>query len=100
MSCFGHSMARCSNQPGFNTISAGLSLELALALGPGPAGIQQLRKAIDIFPTSKAINTLVSFHISQGWCLSIKSYRIFCNIYFFLSYVVFQFIYNVIILSL
>ena len=66
VSCFGHSMARCSNQPGFNTISAGLSIELALALGPGPAGIQQLRKAIDIFPTSKAINTLVSFHIRQG----------------------------------
>lgn len=59
-------MVRCNNQPGFNTISAGLSVELALALGPSPAGIQQLRKAIDIFPTSKAINTLVSFYIRQG----------------------------------
>jgi hypothetical protein len=38
-------------------------------LGPSPAGIQQLRKAIDVFPTSKAIDTLVSFHISQGWLL-------------------------------
>lgn len=66
VSCFGHSIVRCSNQLGFNTISAGLSIELALALGPNPAGIQQLRKAIDIFPTSKAINTLVSFHINQG----------------------------------
>lgn len=66
VSCFGHSMARCSSQPGFNTISAGLSVELALALGPSSAGIQYLRKAIDIFPTSKAINTLVSFHINQG----------------------------------
>lgn len=69
MSCFSHSMVRCNNQPGFNTISAGLSVELALALGPSPAGIQQLRKAIDIFPTSKAINTLVSFYINQGWPL-------------------------------
>lgn len=72
-------MARCSSQPGFNTISAGLSVELALALGPGPAGIQQLRKAIDVFPTSKAINTLVSFHISEGW--SFLSYLL----YIFLS---------------
>ncbi|KAG7199148.1 hypothetical protein KM043_018037 [Ampulex compressa] len=66
ISCFGHSLARCSNQPGFNTMSAGLILELALALGPCSAGIQQLRKAIDVFPTSKAINTLVSYHIKQG----------------------------------
>ncbi|EZA61217.1 Factor VIII intron 22 protein [Ooceraea biroi] len=66
VSCFGHSTIRCSNQSGFNAISAGLSVELALALGPSPAGIQQLRKAIDTFPTSKAIDTLVSFHISQG----------------------------------
>lgn len=47
-------------------MSAGLALELALALGSTPAGIQQLRKAIDIFPTIKAINTLVSYHIKQG----------------------------------
>ncbi|XP_003707016.2 40-kDa huntingtin-associated protein [Megachile rotundata] len=66
ISCFGHALARCYNQPGFNTMSAGLALELALALGPTSAGIQQLRKAIDIFPTSKAINTLVSYHIKQG----------------------------------
>ncbi|KAH0944467.1 hypothetical protein HN011_007298 [Eciton burchellii] len=66
VSCFGHSTIRCSNQSGFNAISASLSVELALALGPSPAGIQQLRKAIDVFPTSKAIDTLVSFHISQG----------------------------------
>jgi len=38
-------------------------------LGPSPAGTQQLRKAIDVFPTSKAVDTLVSFHISQGWLL-------------------------------
>lgn len=66
ISCFGHALARCYNQPGFNTMSAGLALELALTLGPTSAGIQQLRKAIDIFPTSKAINTLVSYHIKQG----------------------------------
>lgn len=47
-------------------MSAGLALELALALGATSAGIQQLRKAIDIFSTSKAINTLVSYHIKQG----------------------------------
>ncbi|CAL7942938.1 unnamed protein product [Xylocopa violacea] len=66
ISCFGHALARCHNQSGFNTMSAGLALELALALGPTPAGTQQLRKAIDIFPTTKAINTLVSYHIKQG----------------------------------
>ncbi|XP_053979137.1 40-kDa huntingtin-associated protein-like [Hylaeus anthracinus] len=66
ISCFGHALARCQNQPGFNTMSAGLALELALALDSTPAGIQQLRKAIDIFPTAKAINTLVSYHINQG----------------------------------
>ncbi|XP_043592328.1 40-kDa huntingtin-associated protein-like [Bombus pyrosoma] len=66
ISCFGHALARCHNQPGFNTMSAGLALELALALGSTPAGIQQLRKAIDIFPSIKAINTLVSYHIKQG----------------------------------
>lgn len=69
MSCFSHAIIRCTNQAGFNTISAGLSIELALVLGPSPASIQQLCKAIDIFPTSKAINTLVSFHINQGLCL-------------------------------
>lgn len=77
-------MARCSSQPGFNTISAGLSVELALALGPGPAGIQQLRKAIDIFPTSKAINTLVTFHISQGWLFS---YFLYVFTFLLLSYI-------------
>ncbi|XP_076753294.1 40-kDa huntingtin-associated protein [Xylocopa sonorina] len=66
ISCFGHALARCHNQSGFNTMSAGLALELALALGPTPAGTQQLCKAIDIFPTTKAINTLVSYHIKQG----------------------------------
>ena len=66
VSCFGHALARCQNQPGFNTMSAGLALELALALGPTSAGIQQLRKAIDIYPTAKAISTLVSYHIKQG----------------------------------
>lgn len=66
VSCFGHSMMRCSNQPGFNTISASLLIELALALGSSPASIQQLRKAVDIFPTSKAIHTLISFYISEG----------------------------------
>lgn len=75
-------MLRCTNQPGFNTISAGLSVELALALGPSPAGIQQLRKAIDIFPTSKAINTLVSFYISQGWPL----YKILIMFYEFIPF--------------
>ncbi|XP_076246666.1 40-kDa huntingtin-associated protein isoform X2 [Calliopsis andreniformis] len=66
VSCFGHALARCQNRSGFNTMSAGLALELALALGPTPAGSQQLRKAIDIFPTAKAISTLVSYHIKQG----------------------------------
>ncbi|XP_076281989.1 40-kDa huntingtin-associated protein isoform X1 [Lasioglossum baleicum] len=66
ISCFGHALARCQNQTGFSTMSAGLALELAIALGPTPAGIQQLRKAIDIFPTVKAISTLVSYHIKQG----------------------------------
>ncbi|XP_017767313.1 PREDICTED: factor VIII intron 22 protein-like [Eufriesea mexicana] len=66
ISCFGHALTRCHNQSGFGTMSAGLALELALALGPTPAGTQQLRKAIDIFPTTKAINTLVSYHIMQG----------------------------------
>ncbi|XP_020292857.1 factor VIII intron 22 protein-like [Pseudomyrmex gracilis] len=66
ISCFGHSMIRCSNQLGFNIVSASLSVELALALGSNPASIQQLRKAVDIFPTSKAIKTLISFHINQG----------------------------------
>ncbi|KAK9306887.1 hypothetical protein QLX08_002532 [Tetragonisca angustula] len=66
ISCFGHALARCHNQIGFNTMSASLALELALALGPTPAGIQQLCKAIDVFPTIKAINTLVSYHIKQG----------------------------------
>ena len=47
-------------------MSASLALELALALGPTPAGIQQLCKAIDVFSTIKAINTLVSYHIKQG----------------------------------
>lgn len=60
-------MIRCSNQLGFNIVSASLSVELALALGSNPASIQQLRKAVDIFPTSKAIKTLISFHISQGY---------------------------------
>lgn len=83
MSCFSHAMVRCNNQPGFNTISAGLSVELALALGPSPAGIQQLRKAIDIFPTSKAINTLVSFYISLGWPL-FHSRRILRTVYWYL----------------
>ncbi|CAK9802524.1 40-kDa huntingtin-associated protein [Anthophora quadrimaculata] len=66
ISCFGHALARCHNQSGFNTMSAGLALELALALDSTPAGIQQLRKAIDIFPTTKAISTLVSYHIKQS----------------------------------
>lgn len=66
VSCFGHSLIRCNSQPGYNAMSAGLALELALAIGPSPAGTQQLRKAIEIFPTSKAINTLVSFYIKQG----------------------------------
>lgn len=76
-------MARCSNQPGFSTISAGLSVELALALGPGPAGIQQLRKAIDIFPTSKAVNTLVSFYIRQGRYLFYSHPCLMNNLYFY-----------------
>lgn len=66
VSCFGHSLVRCTGQPGFSTMSAGLALELALALGPSPAGIHQLRKAIEIFPTPKTITTLVSYHIKQG----------------------------------
>ncbi|XP_033325388.1 40-kDa huntingtin-associated protein isoform X3 [Megalopta genalis] len=66
ISCFGHALARCQNQTGFSTMSAGLALELAIALGPTPAGIQQLYKAIGIFPTVKAISTLVSYHIKQG----------------------------------
>lgn len=66
VNCFGQALTHCYNQPGFNTMSAGLALELALALGPTPAGIQQLCKAIDIFPTIKAINTLASYHIKQG----------------------------------
>lgn len=63
---FAHALTLCNSQPGFNTMSAGLAVELALALGPSSAGIQQLRKAIKIFATPKAINTLVSYHISQG----------------------------------
>lgn len=66
VNCFGQALTHCYNQPGFNTMSAGLALELALALGPTPAGIQQLCKAIDIFPTIKAINTLASYYIKQG----------------------------------
>lgn len=66
VSCFGHSLAHCNSQPGFGIIYAGLALELALALGSCPAGIQQLKKAIEICPTSTAINTLVSYQIKQG----------------------------------
>ncbi|KAI4489352.1 hypothetical protein M0802_011221 [Mischocyttarus mexicanus] len=66
VSCFSHSSLRCNNQMGFNTLSAGLAIELALSLGANSAGIQQLRKSIDTFPTPKAINTLTSYYIEQG----------------------------------
>ncbi|KAF7405403.1 hypothetical protein HZH66_004309 [Vespula vulgaris] len=45
VSCFSHSALRCGNQIGFNSLSAGLAIELALSL---------------------AINTLISFYIEQG----------------------------------
>ncbi|XP_015187216.1 PREDICTED: factor VIII intron 22 protein-like isoform X2 [Polistes dominula] len=66
VSCFRHSSLRCSNQMGFNTLSAGLAIELALSLGANSAGIQQLRKSIDTFPTPKgdhvaALNVLNEF---------------------------------------
>ncbi|XP_012273589.1 factor VIII intron 22 protein [Orussus abietinus] len=66
VSCFGHALARSSDQPGFSTMSAGLAMELALALGPTSAGIQQLRTAISMQKTPQAINTLASYYIKQG----------------------------------
>lgn len=51
---------------GFTTLSAGLAIELAISLGANSAGIQQLQKSIDTFPTLKAISTLTSYYIEQG----------------------------------
>lgn len=66
VSCFGHAVASSQTETGFDMISAGAIIELALALGPTPAGAQLLRKSISILPTCLAIGTLVSYYIEQG----------------------------------
>ncbi|XP_043273747.1 40-kDa huntingtin-associated protein-like [Venturia canescens] len=66
VSCFGHSVASVQSDHGFGMISAGTVIELASAIGPTPAGAQQLRKSISILPTTLAIGKLATFYTKQA----------------------------------
>ena len=66
INAFNHALARLENQEGFGIMSAGLALELALALGANSEGVQYLTKAVHAHPTVYAINMLVSCYIKQG----------------------------------
>ena len=65
VSCFSQAVADSQTETGNRISAAGCLIELALALGPTPAGAQQLRKSISILPTCHAISTLVSYYIKQ-----------------------------------
>ncbi|OAD60500.1 Factor VIII intron 22 protein [Eufriesea mexicana] len=66
ISCFGHALTRCHNQSGFGTMSAGLALELALALGPTPAGTQQLRDYVSALQILNDFVEFVESYINAG----------------------------------
>lgn len=66
INAFNHALARCDNQEGFAVMSAGLAMELAMALGASSEGIEYLCKAIHTHPTVHAINMLVTYYTKQG----------------------------------
>lgn len=66
INAFNHALTRCSNQQGFEVMSAGLAMKLAMNLGTNSEGIEYICKAAHTYPTVQAINMLVSCHIKQG----------------------------------